>query len=277
MGLASWKNLDAGAEWDYESCSIVRGCSVPHWKWVWAQAVALVWFAGSAEASPMSHRETKAGGKSARVLIVDDHPVVREGLGIRIGRQPALEVCGEASSIAEALAQVDATDPDVAIIDISLGEGDGMDLIRRIRTRNRRVRALVWSMYPETLYAERALHAGAMGYINKQEATSLIIEAIWCVLEGRLYLSGSMADLILRRVATGGPAPGISPVESLSDRELEAFRLIGKGLMTAEVAAAMTLSVHTVETYRQRIKAKLSLRTARNWHKPRPSGVLENG
>ena len=225
----------------------------------------------------MTQRETELGRKSARVLIVDDHPVVREGLGIRIGRQPALEVCGEASSITEALAQVDATDPDVAIIDISLGRGDGLDLIRRVRARNSRVRALVWSMYPDTLYAERALHAGAMGYINKQEATSRIIEAIWCVLEGRVYLSGSMSDLILRRVATGGAAPGSSPIESLSDRELEAFRLIGKGLMTAEVAAAMTLSVHTVETYRQRIKAKLSLRTAAELAQAASQWVLETG
>jgi len=225
----------------------------------------------------MSDREVEAGRKAARVLIVDDHPVVREGLGIRIARQPALELCGEASSVAEALAQLDVLNPDVAIIDISLGEGDGLDLIRRIRTRGARVRVLVWSMYPETLYAERALHAGAMGYINKQEATSRIIEAIWCVLEGRLYLSASMADRMLLRVAAGAPTPGSSRFESLSDRELEAFRLIGKGLMTAEVADAMTLSVHTVETYRSRIKAKLKLRTAAELAQAAAQWVLENG
>ena len=147
----------------------------------------------------------QAGRKAGRILIVDDHPIVREGLAIRIARQPDLEVCGEAANVTEALVQLDITDPDVAIVDISLREGDGLDLIRRIRARNGRVRAFVWSMYPESLYAERALHAGAMGYINKQEATSRIIEAISCVLEGRLYLSKLIQDRILLRAATGCP------------------------------------------------------------------------
>jgi DNA-binding NarL/FixJ family response regulator len=163
----------------------------------------------------MTGREVGASRRAVPVLIVDDHPVVREGLGIRIARQPDLEVCGEASSAAEALALLDATDPDVAVIGISLVESDGLDLIQRIRGRASRVRMLDWSMYPETLYAERALHAGAMGYINKQEATSRIIEAIRCVLADRAYLSGSMADRLLRRMVGGGPSPGSSATESL--------------------------------------------------------------
>jgi DNA-binding NarL/FixJ family response regulator len=224
----------------------------------------------------MADRQPAVARKVARVLIVDDHPVVREGLAIRIARQPALTVCGEASGVAEALAQCDLTRPDVAIIDISLGDGDGLDLIRRIRSRDRRVRILVWSMYPETLYAERALHAGAMGFINKQEATSRIIEAIWCVLDGRVYLRGPVADRVLLR-ALGGTNESDPPANSLTDRELEVFRLLGKGLMTSEVAESMKLSVHTVETYRQRIKVKLGLRTAAALTQAAVQWFLENG
>src|SRR5262249_52136662 len=153
----------------------------------------------------------------------------------------------EASSVAEALTQVEIAGPDVAVIDISLGKDDGLDLIQRIRERAPRIRMLVWSMYPDSLYAERALHAGALGYINKQEATGRIIEAIRCVLAGRVYLSELMADRLLRRRVGGGPAPGSSPAEALSDRELQVFRLIGGGLTTAEVAGRMNRSVHTVE------------------------------
>jgi DNA-binding NarL/FixJ family response regulator len=225
----------------------------------------------------MTGHAARGDPKSARILIVDDHPVVREGLEIRIARQAGLEVCGEAASVAEALAQVEATDPDVAIIDISLGKGDGIDLIRRIRARSDRVRMLVWSMYPETLYAERALHAGAMGYINKQEATGRIIEAILCVIGGRVYLSESMADRLLRRAVGGVAGSDRSPVESLSDRELEVFRLIGAGLTTAEVAGRMQRSVHTVETYRQRIKDKLGLRTAAELARAAAQWALEGG
>jgi DNA-binding NarL/FixJ family response regulator len=225
----------------------------------------------------MSDRAPQPGQKSARVLIVDDHPVVREGLGIRIARYRDLEVCGEASTLVGALTQVDLTDPDVAIIDISLGDADGIDLIRRIRSRGARARMLVWSMYPETLYAERALHAGAMGYVNKQEPTGRIIEAIRCVLEGRLYLSESMTSRMLVHSVAGRPPANSSPFDSLSDRELAAFRLIGKGLTTAEVADAMSLSMHTVETYRQRIKAKLKLRTGAELAQASAQWVLENG
>jgi DNA-binding NarL/FixJ family response regulator len=215
--------------------------------------------------------------EAARILIVDDHPVVREGLAIRISREADLQVCGEASNIVEALARLDATDPDVAIIDISLGEGDGLDLIRRVRARGARARMLVWSMYPETLYAERALRAGAMGYINKQEATIKIIEAIRCVLDGRPYLSRSMSDRLLLRTFDSASTSAGSPIGLLSDRELEVFRSIGMGLATSEIATAMKRSVHTIETYRQRIKAKLGLRTSAGLATAAAHWVLENG
>lgn len=213
----------------------------------------------------------------SRILIVDDHPVVREGLAIRIGRQEDMAVCGEAASLREALALVASTDPDVAIIDISLGDDDGLDLIRRVRSRGSRVRMIVWSMYGEALFAERALHAGAMGYITKQEATGRIIEAIRCVVRGRVYLSGSQSDRMLLRAVGGGVAPAATPIESLSDRELQVLRLIGGGMTTAEVAKALHRSVHTVETHRQRIKAKLGLRSSAELARAAAHWTLENG
>jgi DNA-binding NarL/FixJ family response regulator len=191
---------------------------------------------------------------------VDDHPVVREGLAIRLSRQPDLQVCGEAADVAEALRLIAGNPPDLAVIDISLKTGNGIDLIKRIKARHPDVRILVWSMYDKTLYAERALRAGAMGYINKGSATDEIIEAIRRVLEGKLYLSEPMAEELLTRAVGGrsGTAPGL-PVDTLSDRELEVFQLIGQGLDTVRVAQTMRVSPKTVETYRARIKEKLNL------------------
>jgi DNA-binding NarL/FixJ family response regulator len=199
--------------------------------------------------------------KRARVLIVDDHPVVREGLALWIARQPDLEVCGEAADVATALQLVAATRPDVAVIDISLKAGNGLDLIKRLRSRDDSVRMLVWSMYSESLYAERALRAGALGYVNKEHAADQILEAIRRVLAGKVYLSEPLADRLLLRAVGGGEAPaGRSPVDLLSDRELEVFRLIGQGLDTHQAAERMHVSPKTVETYRARIKEKLGLK-----------------
>jgi DNA-binding NarL/FixJ family response regulator len=198
--------------------------------------------------------------KTAKVLIVDDHPAVREGLAIRIGSQPDLKVCGEASDSAEALQLVARANPDVAVIDIALKRGNGIDLIKRLKAREAPVRMLVWSMYSDTLYAERALRAGALGYINKENATDQIITAIRTVLEGKVYLSEPMASRLLGRMVHGEVAKvGASPVEALSDRELEVFQLIGEGLDTYQIAEKMRVSHKTVETYRARIKEKLDL------------------
>src|SRR5579871_6079740 len=138
-------------------------------------------------------------GKRARVLIVDDHPPVREALALRIGRQPDLEVCGEAADLGEALRLVADTEPDLAVVDISLKSGNGIDLIKRIKDRNDRVRMLVWSMHSESLYAERALRAGALGYINKDQATDKIVEAIRRVLDGKVWLSETVAERLLQQ------------------------------------------------------------------------------
>ncbi len=180
-------------------------------------------------------RTRETSKRSARVLIVDDHPAVREALAMRISTETGLKVCGEAADVAEALQVVEATDPDVAVIDIALKTGDGIDLIRRIKARNQRIRILVWSMYGENLYAERALRAGAMGYLDKEQATRTIIEAIRQVLDGKVYLSSAMTEKLLRRSV--GQDPGRLPIDSLSDRELEVFRLIGQGVKTQEIAA----------------------------------------
>lgn len=213
----------------------------------------------------------------ARILIVDDHPAVREALASRIGRQPDLEVCGEAADMSEALRLVADTQPDAAVVDISLKTGNGIELIKRIKDRNDKVRMLVWSMHSESLYAERALRAGALGYINKDQATDKIVEAIRRVLEGKVYLSDTMTERMLQRAIGGGRETVTrSPLDALADRELEVFRLIGEGVRTADIAERLHLSVKTVETYRDRIRQKLELCDGTELARYATQWVLEN-
>jgi DNA-binding NarL/FixJ family response regulator len=225
----------------------------------------------------MTKRPRTTRPKVARVLIVDDHPAVREGLAIRLTRQPGLEVCGEADDEGQALKLVATTDPDIVIVDISLKSGSGIDLIKRIRQRDESIRMLVWSMHPDSLYAERAMRAGAMGYINKEQATDSIVEAIRRVLAGKIYLSESISDRMLHR-AVGGDAGALerSPVESLSDRELEALQLVGRGLDRRQMARQMHVSPKTVETYLARIKDKLGLESGRQLVQFAIQWVLDN-
>jgi DNA-binding NarL/FixJ family response regulator len=197
--------------------------------------------------------------KKARILIVDDHPVVRYGLTQLIQDEPDLAVCGEAADAGKALELVQTLKPDLVLIDISLKGAGGMELIKAIKTQNKWVKMLVHSMHDESLFAERALHAGALGYVNKEEAQDKIIEAIRQVLRGHIYLSGRMTERMMQRVMTGKGKIEESPISSLSDRELEVFELIGKGLSTREIADKLHLSVKTVETYRDHIKTKLGL------------------
>jgi DNA-binding NarL/FixJ family response regulator len=219
-------------------------------------------------------RNQKTSKRAARVLIVDDHPAVREALAIRISRESGLKVCGEAADVPEALRLVETTDPDVAVIDIALKTGDGIDLIRRIKSRDQTISMLVWSMYGENLYAERALRAGAMGYLDKEQATSTIIEAIRHVLGGKVYLSPAMTEKLLKRSV--GQDPGRMPIDSLSDRELEVFRLIGQGVKTQEIAVHLHLSPKTVETYRDRIREKLDLSDGSELARSAFQWVIEN-
>ncbi len=214
----------------------------------------------------------------ARIVIVDDHPAVREALVSRIGRQPDLEVCGEAADVNEALRMVADTRPDLVVIDISLKSGSGIDLIKRIKDRNDGVGMLVWSMHSESLYAERALRAGALGYINKDQAMDKIVEAIRRVLDGKVYLSDEMAEKMLHRSVGGGRKElARSPLDALADRELEVFRLIGQGVKTAEIAERLHLSIKTIETYRDRIRQKLDLNDGTGLAHFATQWLLENG
>ena len=198
--------------------------------------------------------------ESYKVLIVDDHPIVREGLDRLLSREKDLVVCGQAEDGPQALKLLSSTNPDLAIVDISLASGNGLDLVRQMREKDTGIRILVSSMHDESLYAERALRAGARGYINKQQATENIVEALRRILDGRIYLSERMTDRFLSRVVDASQDPKRISVDRLSNRELQVMELIGNGLGTAEIARRMTLSVKTVETYRQRIRQKLSLK-----------------
>jgi len=221
---------------------------------------------------------TKLKKPPAKVLIVDDHPAVREALAIRISQRRDLVVCGEAEDLTEALRLVIQEKPDVAIIDIALKKSNGIDLIKRIKDRDQHVRMLVWSMYSESVYAERALQAGALGYITKEQATERIVEAISRVLAGKVYLSPAMTDKLLQRAVGEASAQlNRAPIDALSDRELEVFRLIGKGVKTQKIAGELHLSVKTVETYRDRIRAKLELSDGTALARHATQWVLENG
>jgi DNA-binding NarL/FixJ family response regulator len=216
--------------------------------------------------------------KRARVLIVDDHPAVREALAMLIGRQADLEVCGEAADLSEALRLVADSQPDVAVIDISLKTGCGIDLIKRIKDHNNTLRMLVWSTHSESLYAERALRAGALGYVNKDQATEKIVEGIRRVLEGKVYLSEAMIETMLHRtVGEERKEINRSPLDTLANRELEVFRLIGEGIRTAAIAERLHLSVKTIETYRDRIRQKLDLSDGTELAHYATKWMLENG
>jgi DNA-binding NarL/FixJ family response regulator len=197
-----------------------------------------------------------------RVFLVDDHPLVREWLANLIDQQPDLAVCGEAESAAAAMSGIDAARPDVAVVDISLGGRSGLELIRDLKEAHPDVAVLVLSMHHEDLYAERALRAGARGYIMKREVTKNVILAIRRVQQGKVYLGERLAATLAERLITGAsPAPA-SPVSQLSDRELEVFRLLGQGRTTRQIAEALHLSSKTVQAYYVRMKEKLSLTNA---------------
>lgn len=195
-----------------------------------------------------------------RILIADDHPLVRTGMTTLLSGEADLEVCAETGSIPETLRQVEASRPDLVILDLSFPEGDAFDLIKRIRARWPEVKVLVCSMHEESLYAERVLKAGAQGYICKQEANTNIISAARRVLEGGVYLSEAMRLRLEQRGTAGDEPP--SALEALTDRELQVFGLIGNGRSTGQIADQLHLSVKTIETHRDKIKRKLGLGSA---------------
>ena len=197
------------------------------------------------------------------VLIVDDHPIVRQGLGQLIDREADLQVCGEASDVREARAALQRLEPDVVILDLSLRDSDGIELIKDIRSRQQRLPVLVLSMHDEAIYAERLLGAGANGYIMKQAAAEQLLTAVRRVLAGGIYVSESVGASMIEKFASGGGrVMGGDPIERLSNRELQVLNLIGRGKTTREIAESLNLSVKTVESHRQRIKKKLNLQTS---------------
>ena len=197
-----------------------------------------------------------------KILLVDDHPLVREWLGSLINQQPDLVVCGEAESAAEALRFLGAQSPDLAIVDLSLKEGSGLELIKTIKSNYPYVAVIVLSMHDEKHYAERAIRAGARGYVMKRETTKKIIAAIDQVRTGKLGVSDEVSTLFAERFIDDNRARPRTPVEELSDRELEVFRLLGQGLDTRSVANTLHISIKTVQAYCARIKDKLKLANA---------------
>jgi DNA-binding NarL/FixJ family response regulator len=197
-----------------------------------------------------------------RILIVDDHPMMRQGLAQLITHEPDLAVCCEADTARQALSVVAGGKPDLVLLDISLPDKNGLELIKDLHVLSPDVRILVVSMHEESLYAERVLRAGASGYIMKQEGGKKLMEAIRQVLRGQIYVSDKMSARILE-IFSGRRAEGAgSPVERLSDREFEVFQLIGEGTGTRDIASHLHLSVKTVEVHRANIKGKLKLKTA---------------
>jgi DNA-binding NarL/FixJ family response regulator len=196
----------------------------------------------------------------ARVMLVDDHPIVRFGFAQLIEDEPDMAVCGQAADAGDALKLIPELDPDLIVIDITLEGMNGIELIKQIHSRYDAVKMLVASMHDETLYAERALRAGAKGYVNKHEATTELVHAIRRVLKGKLYLSDRMTDRMMERAVTGEEEPTQSSIDTLSDRELEIFELLGRGMTARQIADKLHLSIKTVDTYRSHIKSKMKLK-----------------
>ena len=199
----------------------------------------------------------------AKVFLVDDHPIVRQGLGLLINREPDLAVCGEAEDAPSALQRMASAQPDLMVIDISLDGPDGLELLKTIRLKEPILPVLILSMHEESIYAERSLRAGANGYIMKQEATERVLVAIRRILEGKVYLSERLTNKMLEQFVHGAGSSKNNPLTTLSDRELEVYRLIGAGHGTRQIADELHVSVKTVESYQAHIKEKLSLRNAR--------------
>lgn len=196
-----------------------------------------------------------------RILIVDDHPLVRESLTTLIQQHPEFVVCGEAGTQDEAMSAIEATSPNLAIVDISLSRGSGLDLVKNAKARYPDLAIIVLSMHDESIYADRVLRAGARGYVMKKESTRKVIDAIRHVMNGEFYLSPDVMNSLAKKFVSGRPPTSALSVDDLSDRELEVFRLLGQGYETREIASSLDVSIKTIQTYCARIKEKLRIRT----------------
>src|SRR5580704_11901 len=217
----------------------------------------------SATYKTQNHISQNQAVAKKRILVVDDHPIVRQGLSLLLNREPDLVVCGEAEEATGAMHVLASARPDVLIVDISLTGPDGLDLLKNIRITHPALPVLILSMHEESIYAERALRAGANGYIMKQEATEKVLVAVRRILSGEIYVSDHIANKMLKHYITGSGTLRNSSIADLSDRELEVFRLIGEGHGTRQISEELHLSIKTVESYQAHIKEKLSLRSAR--------------
>jgi DNA-binding NarL/FixJ family response regulator len=211
-----------------------------------------------------------------RILIVDDHPSVRDGLSLRITLQADLEVCGEADSEDEAFTLVKQRAPELVLVDISLKNGNGIELLKRIRSYDPAIKMLVVSGFQDSLYAERACRAGAMGYLNKQESNEKLIEAIRTVLAGERFLNPAISRRLINQ-SLGARDKTKSPIENLTNRELEIFRMIGEGLTSGVIAERLFLSPYTIDTHRENIKRKLDISNAAELSRAAVQWLLENG
>jgi DNA-binding NarL/FixJ family response regulator len=197
-----------------------------------------------------------------RIFLVDDHPLVREWLGHLINRQTDLTLCGEAGDASEAMREIRRRGPDAVVVDISLGGSSGIELVTEIKLAFPKIAVLVLSMHEDSTYVERALRAGALGYVAKRETTAKIVAAIRQVLRGQYFLSGPLALAITRKYVERPARAGLSPAERLSNRELEVFEMLGRGFETRRVAEELHISMKTVQAYCARIKEKLQLNSA---------------
>lgn len=207
-------------------------------------------------------KKTAAAPPRSRVLLLDDHPIVRHGLTMLINREPDMEVCADIGDGRQLLESVRTHRPNIVLLDISLEDMDGLDLLRDLKISHPKLPAMVLSMHDETLYAERALRAGARGYLMKQQAIEQIAKAIRKILAGEIHISDQMAKRMLRRVADGNKAGFATVADVLSDRERQILEWIGRGFSTREIAEQLHRSIKTIEAHRERIKAKLGLKTA---------------
>lgn len=208
-----------------------------------------------------SQSNDQLNGRKKRILVVDAHPIVRRGLALSLVDEADIEVCGDADSVADALREADSLRPDLVVAGISLKDCHGLELITQLNRSQPETRILVWSMFDEMAFAERVLRAGAAGYISKQESVEDVMDAIRRVLRGEIYLSPRMNNYVLSRLGRGETIQ-VDPISNLTDRELEIFELIGQGVPTRQIARKLKLSPKTIETHREKIKAKLDIRNA---------------
>lgn len=199
---------------------------------------------------------------SIKILLVEDHPIFRKGLAQLINMEQDMEIVGEADSVDTALSCISETVPHCAVVDISLRDSNGADLVKTLRSDYPDVKVLILSMHDELLYAERMLRAGAMGYIMKQEAPEMILQAVRTVMENRVFVSDSISSTILKKIIDGKDEEGQTGVEVLTERELEIYRFIGQGMSTREIAEKLDVSIKTVENHRAHIKEKMGLKNS---------------